>query len=197
MAQVALFIARLLEVYSFVIWIRILMSWIVPYPQPGSFSYYLALLVDPFLNMFRSKNFRVGMLDFSPLIAIGLLTVVQSVFSIYGYYGRITLALIVQLFINAFWSYGISIFFTISLILIVLMLIASFMRTGQFKYAMSALGNNTFGSLKSWIQRTFFKKRILTETTMNIVVLVIFAVLYFASKELFMLLMRLAAKIPF
>ena len=112
MATIALFIARLLEIYSFIIWIRIMLSWINPFPAVGSFTYYLASIVDPYLNMFRSSRFRAGMLDFSPLIGIGLLTVVQSVFQIYGTYGMMTLSLIVMLFLNAFWSYGIQIFFT-------------------------------------------------------------------------------------
>ena len=67
MTTLALFIARLLSIYSFVIWIRILASWINPFPQPGSFTYYLARIVDPYLNTFRSRRFRAGMLDFSPI----------------------------------------------------------------------------------------------------------------------------------
>lgn len=197
MAQAALFISRMLQVYSFLIWIRILFSWISPYPQPGSISYYLASIVDPFLNMFRSSRMRVGMFDFSPLIAIGLLTVVQSVFNIYGLYGTMTLSLIVSLFIQAFWSYGVSIFFTIAIFMLIMITIASFMKGGQFKFAMSNIARSAFGGLSSRIQRTFFKTRIVRDSTMSIIMLVLFVGLYFASRYLFILLLQLAARIPF
>ena len=113
MAQLAMFIARVLDLYSFIIMMRILMSWINPYPQPGTFTWYVGRLTDPFLNAFRSRHLCIGMLDFSPMIAIGLLEVVKSVFQIYGTIGRMSLSLILQLFISAFWSYGVQYFFTL------------------------------------------------------------------------------------
>ena len=197
MAKIALFIARMLEVYSFIIWIRILFSWISPYTRPGSFSYYLSCMVDPYLNMFRSSKLRVGMLDFSPLFAIGILSVVQSVFSIYGFYGRITLSLIVQLFIQAFWAYGLQVFFSIGFIMLVMTTIASFMRQGRFKFAMSQIGSTVFGPMEAWIQRTFFKNRIVKATTMNLILCAMYIVLYFGCKYLLVLLLNLAMRIPF
>ena len=197
MAKIALFIARMLEVYSFIIWIRILFSWISPYSRPGSFSYYLGAMVDPYLNMFRSSKLRVGMLDFSPILGIGVLSVVQSVFQIYGYYGRITLSLIVQLFIQAFWAYGLQIFFSIGFILLLMTTIASFMRQGRFKFAMSQIGSNVFGPMEAWIQRTFFKNRIVKNTTMNLILCGAYIVLYFACRYLLVFLLTLAMRIPF
>ena len=197
MAQFALFIARMLEIYSFIIWIRILFSWISPYSRPGSFSYYLGMLVDPYLNLFRTSKLRVGMLDFSPLFAIGLLSVVQSVFNIYGFYGRITLSLIVQLFIQAFWAYGLQVFFSIGFIMLVMTTIASFMRQGRFKFAMSQIGSTVFGPMEAWIQRTFFRNRIVKATTMNLLLCVVYIVLYFGCKYLLVLLLNLAMRIPF
>ena len=52
--KAALFLSRLLALYSFIIWVRIFLSWISPYPQPGSFTYYIAKAVDPYLSLFRS-----------------------------------------------------------------------------------------------------------------------------------------------
>lgn len=196
MATIALFIARLLSIYSFVIWIRIMASWINPFPRPGSFTYYLACIVDPYLNTFRSSRFRAGMLDFSPIIGIGVLSVVQSVFEIYGTYGMMSLSLIVQLFISAFWSYGVSIFFTFGFILLVMKTIASFMNGSNFSMVMERMG--TFiDPITNWVQRTFFRTRFVRKTTLNLITLAIFVVLYFAIRYLFNIAIHLAVRIPF
>lgn len=196
MATIALFIARLLSIYSFVIWIRIMASWINPFPRPGSFTYYLACIVDPYLNTFRSSRFRAGMLDFSPIIGIGVLSVVQSVFEIYGTYGMMSLSLIVQLFISAFWSYGVSIFFTFGFILLVMKTIASFMTGSNFSMVMERMGTFT-DPITNWVQRTFFKTRFVRKTTLNLITLAIFIVLYFAIRYLFNIAIHLAVRIPF
>lgn len=196
MATIALFIARLLSIYSFVIWIRIMASWINPFPRPGSFTYYLACIVDPYLNTFRSSRFRAGMLDFSPIIGIGVLSVVQSVFEIYGTYGMMSLSLIVQLFISAFWSYGVSIFFTFGFILLVMKTIASFMNGSNFSMVMERMGTFT-DPITNWVQRTFFKTRFVRKTTLNLITLAIFVVLYFAIRYLFNIAMHLAVRILF
>lgn len=196
MATIALFIARLLSIYSFVIWIRIMSSWINPFPRPGSFTYYLACIVDPYLNTFRSSRFRAGMLDFSPIIGIGVLSVVQSVFEIYGTYGMMSLSLIVQLFISAFWSYGVSIFFTFGFILLVMKTIASFMTGSNFSMVMERMGTFT-DPITNWVQRTFFKTRFVRKTTLNLITLAIFIVLYFAIRYLFNIAIHLAVRIPF
>ena len=54
--KAALFFSRLIALYSFLIWIRIFISWVVPYPRPGSFTYYLGRIVDPYLGLFRSEK---------------------------------------------------------------------------------------------------------------------------------------------
>ena len=196
MATIALFIARLLSIYSFVIWIRIMASWINPFPRPGSFTYYLACIVDPYLNTFRSSRFRAGMLDFSPIIGIGVLSVVQSVFEIYGTYGMMSLSLIVQLFISAFWSYGVSIFFTFGFILLVMKTIASFMNGSNFSMVMERMGTFT-DPITNWVQKTFFKTRFVRKSTLNLITLAIFVVLYFAIRYLFNIAIHLAVRIPF
>ena len=196
MTTIALFIARLLSIYSFVIWIRIMASWINPFPRPGSFTYYLACIVDPYLNTFRSSRFRAGMLDFSPIIGIGVLSVVQSVFEIYGTYGMMSLSLIVQLFISAFWSYGVSIFFTFGFILLVMKTIASFMNGSNFSMVMERMGTFT-DPITNWVQRTFFKTRFVRKSTLNLITLAIFIVLYFAIRYLFNIAIHLAVRIPF
>ncbi len=193
---IARFIARLLSIYSFVIWIRILSSWISPFPRYGSFLYYLSRIVDPYLNTFRSRLFRAGMIDFSPVLAIGVLSVVQSIFEIYGLYGAMSLSLILCLFINAFWSYGVSIFFTFGFVLLVLKTIASFMPSSGFSFAMQRI-TGFADPIAAWVRKTFFKMRFVRDTTVNIIALAIMGILYFALRYFFSLMYGFALRIPF
>lgn len=195
MATVALFISRLIGLYLMLIWIRIIFSWFSPYPRPGSFTYFLSMLVDPYLDMFRTKFLRMGFFDFSPLIGIGVLEVVRSIFTIYGTYGVMRLSFIVQLFIEMFWSYGISLFFIMFGLFLLLRTIGSFMPGTRFQMNMNALT----GSIENMERRFFrmlFPNRIVRDSTMNVVFCFLTVGLYILCRYLFLLLLQLASRIP-
>ena len=195
MATVALFISRLIGLYLMLIWIRIIFSWFSPYPRPGSFTYFLSMLVDPYLDMFRTKFLRMGFFDFSPLIGIGVLEVVRSIFTIYGTYGVMRLSFIVQLFIEMFWSYGISLFFIMLGLFLLLRTIGSFMPGTRFQMNMNALT----GSIENMERRFFrmlFPNRIVRDSTMNVVFCFLTVGLYILCRYLFLLLLQFASRIP-
>ncbi len=189
--SISLFFARLIEIYSFLIWIRIIVSWVRPYPRPGSFTYYMAKAVDPFLGLFRSSKARIGVLDFSPIIAIGLLSVVQTLLSVYGNYGFLTLGIILANIIIAFWSYGISIFLFFSIIMLIFKTIAAFSHNPMM-YGMTA----QFSDPISNMVRRSFSKSIPKDSTVALVSLAINIALYFVLKQAFIMLANLALRIP-
>ena len=95
----------LLTAYSIVCLIRVFMTWIpqFEYTAPGRF---IAGLCDPFLNWFRRFRFtRVGVVDFSPILALGVLTVAASSFSILATTGHITVGIILAGIISMIWSF--------------------------------------------------------------------------------------------
>ena len=190
--QISLFAARLIELYSFLIWIRIIMSWFRPYPRPGSFTYYIARAVDPFLNLFRSSKARIGMLDFSPIIAIGLLSVVQTLLSVYGRFGFLTFGIILANIIIAFWTYGVSIFLFFSILLLIFRTIAAFTHNPMM-YGMSG----QFSDPISNMVRRCFTTRIPRDSTIAIISLAINIALYFVLKRAFIILANLALELPF
>ena len=71
------FIARILDLYSIVIVVRVLSEWI-----PNSRNYqivqFLILITEPFLSKIRSILPQMGSLDFSPIAAILLLEIISS-----------------------------------------------------------------------------------------------------------------------
>lgn len=190
--QLADFASRIISLYSFLIWIRILLSWINPYPRQGSLTWYFAAIVDPYLNMFRSRRLRIGMLDFSPLFAIALLSVVQSVLSIFARTGTLRLSWCLSLVIQAIWSYGVSVFLMITIIMLILRLIGEL--TGNIAMSRS---NMVTDELISKVQQLFFPNRLVKRTTLTIIALVIMVLSYFAGRYFFYLLNNLAIRIPF
>ncbi len=189
--SVSLFLARLLEIYSFIIWIRIIVSWVRPYPRPGSFSYYMARIVDPYLGLFRSSRARVGMLDFSPIIAIGLIAVVQSLLSVYGTYGFLTLGIILANIIYAFWAYGVSIFLFFAILMLIFRTIAAFTHNPMM-YGMAG----QFSDPISNMVRRSFTRSIPKDSTVALISLAINIALYFVLKRAFLILADLALRIP-
>lgn len=72
-------IVTFINIYTALLFIRILLSW---FPNINWFDppfSILSQLTDPYLNIFRSIIPPLGGLDFSPILALLLLQVVQSV----------------------------------------------------------------------------------------------------------------------
>lgn len=190
----ALFLSRLLALYSFIIWIRIFMTWINPYPQEGSFTYYIAKIVDPYLSLFRSDKARIGALDFSPVIAVGILSVIESILNVFGIYGTVTFGIILSQIILAFWSYGVSVFLWISIIMLIFRTIASFSSNPAFYNMQRAMSFTN--PIINFVQRCF-GSRIMKDRTINIISLVVALMLYFVLKRGFTILAYYALRIPF
>lgn len=72
-------LATFISIYSSLLFIRILLTWfpnINWYNQPFAA---LSQITDPYLNLFRSIIPPLGGLDFSPILAIIVLQILQTV----------------------------------------------------------------------------------------------------------------------
>ena len=187
------FAARLLSLYSFLIWIRILLSWVSPYPQPGSFTYYMARLVDPYLNLFRSSRARIGMLDFSPIIGIAVISVASSLLSTFARFGHLTFGIILANIIQAFWSYGVSIYLLIIIIMLIIRLIGSLMGNPMMA---SSPAFNISSPVQNLVRKSF-GSHIPRDSTVCIITLLIDIALYVIFMRIFALLAWYAMQIPF
>ena len=186
------FLARVISLYSFFIWIRIFLSWINPFPREGSLTWYFAKLVDPFLNLFRSSRFRVGILDISPVFAIAVLSLVQSLLKLFSIYDTLRLGWVVSLLLQYVWSYGIQIFLIFAIIIMVVRTIAAF--TGSFSLSrIAALAD----PLMKKVREVFFSRRLVKDTTLAVTSLVIMVALYISLSYLISYLVMLSMRIPF
>lgn len=112
-----------LRIYMFICIIRIFLSWIPAFIMSG-FGYFLCEICDPYLNRFKSLRFsRIGAIDFSPVLALGLLTVLYRLcFSIAstGAFSLIGLTKGIILMLWSFFSFLLGIFIVISLLRFIL-----------------------------------------------------------------------------
>ena len=192
--KLSLFLARLLNVYSILIWVRIILSWIFPNPSRQNWIYWIGRIVDPYLKAFQNKTSVIGRLDFSPILAVGTLYVVESSLQYYGYYGTITLSMFLYVFLAAFWNYGLSIYFWILFFALVFKTIASFSRSPQMWGMADGIGSAA-RPVTDFV-RSFAKNRILSERTVNLISLALVLVVWFMVKYLVGWLGALVLRIP-
>ncbi|SOC35373.1 YggT family protein [Ureibacillus acetophenoni] len=89
--QILQFISYLFMIYQFMVIGYILMSWI-PSAQDSSVGRLLAKAVDPYLGFFRKFIPPIGMIDFSPIIALllldfirrGVFIVVENIYNLFS-----------------------------------------------------------------------------------------------------------------
>lgn len=106
MQAIASLVSMIISLYSIAIVLRIVLSWGQLGRQNfGSVYSFLSRITDPYLNLFRSiPGLQRGMMDFSPILAMIVLSIIGNIFRIAAAEGRITLGLILALIANAAWS---------------------------------------------------------------------------------------------
>jgi YggT family protein len=135
MAAIMRIISTILSVYMLVIFIRIMLTWIQPMGGGERVNYFLRKITDPYLDLFRGVKFlSAGRFDFSPVLAILVLVVLQNIALRLAAFGRISLGIVLALIVQAAWS-GISFLAFLFIAIMVIRFIGYFIsrgRTGTF-----------------------------------------------------------------
>ncbi|MDL2229391.1 YggT family protein [Treponema sp. OttesenSCG-928-L16] len=116
------FLGGLTSIYMILMFIRIMLTWFsgVSY---GKIYDFLCRITDPYLDWFRRFPLTLGHLDFSPLLALAVLSLVNNIFHTLAYYGRITLGIILAMLVSSVWA-AIAFILTFFIIVLILRLIA-------------------------------------------------------------------------
>lgn len=72
------FIGILFQVYTLMLFARIISSWF-PQLQEYKFMRFICYYTDPYLNVFRRIIPPLGMMDFSPIVAFLCLGIIEQV----------------------------------------------------------------------------------------------------------------------
>lgn len=122
MQQVFRFASAVISIYMVVIFIRILLTWFRG-ANLGRAEEILSAVTDPYLNWFRRHlSVQFGAFDFSPVVAILALGLVNNIATQLAFAGTITLGYVAAMLVSAVWSV-LSFFITFFLILSVVRLV--------------------------------------------------------------------------
>ncbi|MGP1594363.1 MAG: YggT family protein [Treponema sp.] len=98
-------ISQLISIYSFLCLIRIIISWI-PQAAYSSFGQVISSICDPYLNWFRRFRFtQIGIVDFSPILALGVLSIASQLCTSILATGQISLWIVFIGIIELLWSF--------------------------------------------------------------------------------------------
>ena len=143
-------VRQLINVYLFLCFIKILLSW-VPSAAYSSFGRMLSSICDPYLNWFRRFRFtRIGMVDFSPVLSLGILSIAAQLITSLLTTGTISLWGLCVSIIELVWSF---IGFMLNLLIIFLII---------------RLGYDLFGSSSSspfWYNLDRFLRPVIAKVT--------------------------------
>ena len=196
---IASFLAALISLYSLLIWMRIVLTWIRLPGQSGEnpLSHYLGKIVDPYLNWFKGiSTFRRSHIDLTPLIALAVLSIVQSILRLFGSYGKITVGMVFALILSTLWSFLLSpiLWFVMALL-------------GVRLYFCYKRGPNTIGYIKmidslvggvlNWVQKIFYKDKAINDRQLVLTSLIFFVVVYISSSALIRVLVSALANLSF
>ena len=150
MSSLLITVRQLINAYLFLCFIKILLSW-VPSAAYSSFGRVLSSICDPYLNWFRRFRFtRIGMVDFSPIISLGILSIAAQLITSILATGTISLWAVVVSIIQLIWSF---VSFILNLLIIFLII---------------RLGYDLFGSSNSspfWYNLDRFLSPVIAKTT--------------------------------
>lgn len=98
-------ISTVISIFSLVCFIRIMLTW-MPNMEYSSVGKFLSGLCDPYLHWFKRFSFtRVGMIDFSPILGLGVLSVGSMTFATIAATGRVSIGIILAGFLQVLWSF--------------------------------------------------------------------------------------------
>ena len=105
MIQTALSIlAGVLALFTFLCFIYILMSWF-PGAKFTKFGHFMTTICEPYMGLFRKMSFlRIGNIDFSPIVSLGILSLASAILAGIQRTGRIFFGGILGTMLSSLWS---------------------------------------------------------------------------------------------
>jgi len=195
MAQIFSILSSLISIYMVIIFIRIILTWFSG-TGTGRFQEILAMITDPYLNWFRRFTFlRTGFLDFSPIVALGVLSLINRIFTILAYYNTISIGIILIMILQIVWGI-ISFFLGFLIIVLVLRLIAYLAKQNLYNPFWRII-NTIAQPVLYRINRILFRDRNVNFRTLIIISIVGLGILYVILRLLLSLVSAVLAGLPF
>lgn len=190
------FLSAVVAIYSILCLISIFMTWI-PGLKFTKFGKFISSITDPYLNFFSKYGWlRFGNIDFSPIISIGILSLLSSILSGITKTGRIYFGGILATILSMIWSIASSLL-GILFLLILIRWIVLLRNKGQVDY------NSGWYQVDQMLQKFVYKigntfvKNNLTYTKALLISWITILVSLFLGRFLISVLSALCYALPF
>jgi YggT family protein len=188
------FLAALLGIYSFLIIIRIILTWFSG-GQFGRPAEILAGITDPYLDWWRRRlNLRAGYLDLSPIVAMAALSVAQTICSAIAQTGKFSLGLLLAVCLSALWS-AVSFLLGFCLVVLILRLIAYLINANMFGVFWRVIDAISRPILYR-INRIVFNRRVVHFTKGIIIAIIILTALWIGGSVVIQIVSRILYRLP-
>ena len=186
----------LIFIYTLLCLFYILMSWI-PGIKFTKLGHIITRICAPYMNLFTRLSFlRVGNIDFSPIIALGILSLASTILGGIVSTGFISLSNILFNIIKSIWEILSSILFLFTLLTLIRWIVL-IINKGRTSYDS---GWNqvdiVLNKISYKVASTFYKKTMSYQTSL-LITWISFAVFQIVGKLLVIQLLALIQRIPF
>ena len=189
-------VAGALSLYTLLCFIYILLSWF-PGARFTKFGKIISSLCEPYMNFFSKLGFlRIGNIDFSPIISLGLLSVLSSIVAGIQGTGRIYFGGIIATIIYMLWNILTSIL-SIFILLIFIRWIVLLIHKGYTSYESGWNQVDMMISKIAYKVASTFTKKTVSYQTALLITWISFVVIIVAGRFVINVLVNLCYKIPF
>ncbi len=189
------YLSTVVSLYTTACFTRIIITWF-PGAERSKLGHVLGAICDPWLNLFRRFPLRLGGLDFTPMISIGILSLISSLLKNISITGRIYFGGILASVVSLVWS----VFSTLGSIflfaLVIRLIVMAFSKKSTYYDSPWTRFDDSVSPIVYKLSRPFSKGKSISYRTALIVSSVMCAVLLFAGNLLVGQLVRLIVKMP-
>lgn len=188
------FLASAVSVYEIMCLIYVVMSWF-PGARYSRFGSFMTQACEPFLSFFRRFNLRIGALDFSPVLAFGVLVLVSGIFSDIAAYGMLRIGTLLASLLQICWSLISSIITVFNVIIVIRLVVhlAGKDFTSQFWRSLDKI----IAPVQTRVCSILFKNRFRTYRVQLAVTLAVSVVIQIAGSWITGFIATLFVKLPF
>lgn len=184
------------SLYTTICFVRIIFTWI-PQLNYSAIGQFLSAICDPWLNLFSRIPLRIGGLDFTPMLSIGVLTLISSLLKNIAATGRIYVGGILANLVSLVWAVFSSIALILFITLLVRLLVMVFSKKSNYYNSPWIRFDNALNPLVFKLSRPFSRGKNISYKTALIISTIMLCVLLVLGQILTAKIIELIILLPF
>ena len=184
------------SLYTTICFVRIIFTWI-PQLNYSAIGQILSAICDPWLNLFSRIPLRIAGLDFTPMLSIGVLTLISSLLKNIAATGRIYVGGILANLVSLIWAVISSIAIIFFIALLVRLLVMAFSKKSNYYNSPWTRFDNALNPIVFKLSRPFSRGKSISYRTALIISAIMLFILLIAGQILTAKIIDLIILLPF